>query len=56
MWQEIDWSFMSEESDDDDDGSINRHKLPWRSKSKCMYVSCQFFTNSLCQVYNIIVK
>ena len=43
MWQEIDWSFMSEESDDDDDdGSINRHKLPWRSKSKCMCVSCQF--------------
>lgn len=32
MWHDIDWNFMSEESDGDD-GVIVRHKLPWRSQS-----------------------
>lgn len=34
MFQEIDWRFMSEESDDSDtDVVLNHHKLPWRSRS-----------------------
>ena len=41
MWNEIDWRYMTEESDLEDLGSIVRHPLPWRSTSMsytCMYV------------------
>ena len=52
MWHEIDWSFMSEESDDDD-SSINR-RYPGNLKVNACVSPANFY--SLCQVYNIIVK
>ena len=42
MWSEIDYKYMTEESEGEDD-TIKQHKLPWRSRSKfytCIYVSC----------------
>ena len=37
MWEDIDWQFMSEESSGDE-GKINQHPLPWRSKGKLVGV------------------
>ena len=31
-WGAIDWRYMTEESDGEDD-TISQHRLPWRSKS-----------------------
>ena len=33
MWSEIDYKYMTEESEGEDD-TIKQHKLPWRSRSK----------------------
>lgn len=36
LWQSIDFNYMTEESDCDEDGelAIRRYLLPWRSKSQ----------------------
>ena len=39
-WSQIDFHFMTDESDLDDD-SVAQHKLPWRSESKFLkYMYC----------------
>ena len=36
LWDGLSVYYMTDESDNSDDGSIVKHKLPWRSESKLM--------------------
>ena len=35
-WRELSYHFMTEESGGEDEDTITRHELPWRSECKCM--------------------
>ena len=37
-WLELSECYMTEESDDEAEGVVRRHQLPWASDSKLLYI------------------
>ena len=52
-WKQLSAKFMSDESSDEDNNTINIHKPVWRSKSKCVMPSPTDPTPPLSEFYTL---
>ena len=55
-WKQISADYMSEESQDESNGTINRHRLMWTSQRKfptcCNFIQCETVQNfHVCKIH-----